>query len=91
MSFCLFSCPRADARDSEGFLENDLARKLCKRCHGHQLGGSGQGKGTIFLSQKNKALLGVALVLMLHNAQQVKFFLLTVAKKGIKPLRNFFL
>lgn len=44
MSFCLLSCPRANARDSEGFLENDLARKLCECCHGHQPGGSGQGK-----------------------------------------------
>lgn len=42
--FCLLSCARADARDSEGFLENDLARKLCECCHGHQPGGSGQGK-----------------------------------------------
>lgn len=48
MSFCLLACPRADARDSEGFLENDLARKLCECCHGDQLGGSGQGKGTTF-------------------------------------------
>lgn len=42
--FCLLSCPRADAGDSEGFLENDLARELCECCHGHQPGGSGQGK-----------------------------------------------
>lgn len=59
MSFCLFSCPRANARDSEGFLENDLARKLCKCCYGHQLGGSGQGKGTTFPTYKAKPVLGI--------------------------------
>lgn len=34
---------RTYARDSEGFLEDDLAGELCKCCHGYQPGGSWQG------------------------------------------------
>lgn len=70
--FCLLSCPRADARDSEGFLENDLARKFCECCHGHQPGGSGQGKVPL---PACKTRPGLCLTqLLLRRAQQQNAF-----------------
>lgn len=42
MRVCL--CVRADAGDSEGFLEDGLAGKLSLNRHGYQFGRGGQGE-----------------------------------------------
>lgn len=44
---CAYLCVRADAGDSEGFLEDGLAGKLSLNCHGYQFGRGGQGEFVI--------------------------------------------